>query len=221
VIGDPFETNLRQPVLATVEGQAQGPPPGPTCVPSDPGLSGSNPGTSAVNLNLTNTGPCSKARLYRALGVGGFEFLKDLGGATTYTDYTTVAGQTYRYVATTYNGENSESAYSAVVTVTPTDSTPPPVPAITSVTVSGNSATLGMEGQCPRDVLGLNLYISQVSGGPYTKVNSAPIKPYSPSGEWTQAGLQSGVTYYFVATAVDIPGNESAYSNQVAVTGGP
>lgn len=60
-----------------------------------------------------------------------------------------------------------------------------------------------------------NLYRGTVSGGPYAKVNTAPIATL------TFTDLNSNLTvstqYFYVATAVDSNGNESAYSNQASV----
>ncbi|HKN75788.1 MAG TPA: choice-of-anchor D domain-containing protein [Candidatus Acidoferrum sp.] len=61
-------------------------------------------------------------------------------------------------------------------------------------------------------VAGYNVYRATVSGGPYTLVNPALIATVS----YTDTTVQDGTTYYYVATAVDSSGDESAYSNQVA-----
>lgn len=60
-------------------------------------------------------------------------------------------------------------------------------------------------------VSGYNLYRSSVSGGSYSKVNASLIGGFN----YSDGTVQSGQTYYYVATAVDSSGNESAYSNEV------
>lgn len=60
------------------------------------------------------------------------------------------------------------------------------------------------------NLTGYNIYRGQVSGGPYTKVNSSLI----PSTTYLDTGVQAGLTYYYVSTAVNYTGAESAYSNQ-------
>ena len=60
-------------------------------------------------------------------------------------------------------------------------------------------------------VSGYNVYRGTVSGGPYTKVNSALITTAS----YTDTTVQAGTTYYYVTTAVDSSGNESIDSNEV------
>jgi len=63
-------------------------------------------------------------------------------------------------------------------------------------------------------VAGYNAYRSTVSGGPYTKLNSSLIANTS----YTDQMVQSGHTYYYVASAVDSQGLESIYSNEAVVS---
>jgi hypothetical protein len=60
------------------------------------------------------------------------------------------------------------------------------------------------------NVAGYNVYRSTTSGGTYTKLNSALIVG---ALTFTDATSQPGQVYFYVATAVDSSGNESAYSN--------
>jgi len=57
---------------------------------------------------------------------------------------------------------------------------------------------------------GYNVYRGSVSGGPYSKVNSS----LDQMATYTDSSVQAGSTYYYVVTAVDASGNESAFSNQ-------
>jgi hypothetical protein len=59
-----------------------------------------------------------------------------------------------------------------------------------------------------------NVYRGTVSGGPYAKFNPSLVAVL----DYTDSTVQSGTTYYYVTTAVDSSGNESAYSNQVSAT---
>ena len=59
-------------------------------------------------------------------------------------------------------------------------------------------------------VIGYNVYRGTVSGGPYTKLNAT----VNTSTAYTDGSVQSGKTYYYVATSVDAQNVESAYSNQ-------
>jgi hypothetical protein len=59
-------------------------------------------------------------------------------------------------------------------------------------------------------VAGYNVYRATTSGGPYTKLNSSVVTGVA----YTDSTVQSGLTYYYVTTAVDASGSESAFSNQ-------
>jgi hypothetical protein len=60
-------------------------------------------------------------------------------------------------------------------------------------------------------VAGYNVYRGNQPGGPYNRMNSA----LEPATNYTDSTVQAGQTYYFVTTAVDSAGVESAYSGQV------
>jgi len=59
-------------------------------------------------------------------------------------------------------------------------------------------------------VSGYNVYRSIVSGSSYVKINPSLNTGLS----LTDATVQNGITYYYVTTAVDASGNESAFSNE-------
>lgn len=63
-------------------------------------------------------------------------------------------------------------------------------------------------------VAGYNVYRSSVSGGPYTKLDSALVA----STTSTDTNVQAGNTYYYVVTSVESSGTESVYSNEVSAT---
>jgi hypothetical protein len=62
-------------------------------------------------------------------------------------------------------------------------------------------------------VVGYNIYRGLEPIGPYTKINSNP----SPTATFTDSSVEAGLTYYYIATAVNKHGRESKYSNQVQV----
>jgi fibronectin type 3 domain-containing protein len=61
-------------------------------------------------------------------------------------------------------------------------------------------------------VVGYNVYRAEVSGGPYKKINAAPIS----SPEWKDRFLKPAVIYYYTVTAVDAQGRESRASLEAA-----
>jgi hypothetical protein len=60
-------------------------------------------------------------------------------------------------------------------------------------------------------VSGYNVYRSTASGSGYTKINSSLVTTLT----YTDSTVQSGTTYFYVTTAVDSSGSESAFSNEV------
>jgi fibronectin type 3 domain-containing protein len=58
--------------------------------------------------------------------------------------------------------------------------------------------------------LGYNIYRATSAGGPYTKINPALMG----GTRFFDIAVPSGRTYYYIATAVDSAGLESAGSNQ-------
>jgi hypothetical protein len=61
-------------------------------------------------------------------------------------------------------------------------------------------------------IAGYTVYRSTVSGGSYSKVNSAVVVPTS----YTDSTVTSGTTYYYVVTAAAPSGAESTHSNQIS-----
>src|SRR5258708_20013854 len=61
-------------------------------------------------------------------------------------------------------------------------------------------------------VTGYNVYRGQVSGGPYTKVTSAPVSVTSD----VDSTVRSGSTYYYTVTSIDSSNMESGFSNETS-----
>jgi hypothetical protein len=122
---------------------------------------------------------------------------------------------------------NSKQTATGTITFTPSKSGA----TAANITVTGSSGTLGslpLTGtglaalahsvdvtwtiSSSPGVVSYSVYRSTVSGGPYTKVGSATGTVF------TDATVKSGVTYFFVVTAVDGSGNESVVSGEVTAT---
>lgn len=83
---------------------------------------------------------------------------------------------------------------------------------LTLNTPTSSSATLIWSANTEKDLAGYKVYRATASGA-----YGAPIATLSGNVTTYQAaGLQFGKTYFFVVTAYDIAGNESAYSNEVS-----
>jgi fibronectin type 3 domain-containing protein len=61
-------------------------------------------------------------------------------------------------------------------------------------------------------IAGYNVYRSTVSGGSFSKVNSAAVVPT----KYTDSTVTSGTTYFYVVTATAPSGAESGHSNQIS-----
>lgn len=128
---------------------------------------------------------------------------------TTFTDATLPNGTyTYRVTALDTADNESEPSNEASATVAvalpgePINLTVTPVP-------EGNALTICWE-YTGDTVAGFNLYRSTEPGGSYVKVNNELITDTC----YLDTGLTNGVTYYYKVVAVDMPGNESAGSNE-------
>ncbi len=63
-------------------------------------------------------------------------------------------------------------------------------------------------------IAGYNVYRGDRSGGPYVKLNSSLVAGLT----FTDSTVQSGQTYFYVATAADGSLVESVFSNEVSAT---
>jgi Abnormal spindle-like microcephaly-assoc'd, ASPM-SPD-2-Hydin len=165
-------------------------------------------GTSATqSVTLTNTGNSSVS--VSKISVSGTGFTATgftvpialaAGQSTSFsmTFDPTTSGSFPGSVTVTGNAANSPLVISLSGSGTP--------PVSHSVTLSWTPSSSSFAG--------FNVYRGSVSGGPYTKVNSALI----PIASYTDTSVASGQTYYYVATEENSAGTESAYSNQISAT---
>jgi hypothetical protein len=128
-----------------------------------------------------------------ANGSGVYTFTGLANGAYTVTPSNTGYTFTPASQAVTVNGANLTGVN---FTATPVQSH--------SVALSWTAST--------STVSGYNVYRGTVNGGPYTLVNTSLVSVLT----FTDSTVQNGLTYYYVATAVDASGNESAYSTPAA-----
>ena len=67
-------------------------------------------------------------------------------------------------------------------------------------------------GASPSTVVGYNIYRGGQTGGPYTRLNPS----VQPGLTYSDSGVQAGLTYFYVVTAVDANSVESTFSNEAA-----
>ncbi|HEV2500517.1 MAG TPA: choice-of-anchor D domain-containing protein, partial [Terriglobia bacterium] len=88
----------------------------------------------------------------------------------------------------------------------------PTVVSLSAMGANKHSVSLSWTASTSQGITGYNVYSGSVSGGPYTKLNTSLVT----STTYTDSAAQAGQTYYYVTTAVDSQGVESADSNQAA-----
>ena len=97
------------------------------------------------------------------------------------------------------------------------DTVPPMAPTAWQPKAEGSSAILRWARNTETDLAGYNLYKYEpnpANQNSYIVVNSQPMVTNTYSAD----GLTAGMTYHYRSTAVDMSGNESAYSQVMAVT---
>ena len=176
--------------------------------------------TTAASVVLTwNASPSASAvgyNVYRATASAG-PFTKLTSTPTsnlTFTDGNVQSGTTYYYMTTAVDGSGNESAYSSQ---TPAMILTPPQPpsglseAVQQPGGPGTAASVVLSwNPSTSSVVGYNVYRATSSGAYTTKLATVSTPGF------TDPTVSSGTTYYYVTTAVDGSGNESAFSNEVS-----
>jgi Putative Ig domain len=171
---------------------------------------------AAVPLTITTTSVpnASTNTAYSA-------FLYAGGGTTPYT-WIVSSGSLPTGLTMTGTGDISgvpTASGTFPLSVKVTDSSSPPNTATANFSIAvaqgtAYSVSLAWAASSSSGVVGYNVYRSTASGGDYVRINSTLISPLS----YVDGTVLDGTTYYYVATAVDSSGDESAYSPQCSVT---
>jgi hypothetical protein len=181
--------------VSTVQRVVNASLPGGSCVTSTSGYSISgtiSPAASGSGSTLALSGAASASTTADASGAFTFSGLAN--GSYTITPSKTGYTFTPASQPVTVSGANVTGVAFSI-------SQDPPVSH--SVTLTwGASPTAG--------VVGYNIYRSQTSGGPYARINSSAISGLT----YVDTTVAGGLTYYYVATAVNGSGQESPYSPQ-------
>jgi uncharacterized protein YjdB len=193
------------PLAISLSGTATAPPTlllsaSPTSVNFGSILVGNN---SSQSITLSNTGNT-------AVSVSAANFT---GGvfSTNLTFPTSVAAGATRSVTLTFAPDVSGPFSGSVSFVSNASNSPAAVSLSgTGVAPVAHSVDLSWIGSTSSGVVGYFVYRGLVNGGPYSKINSSA----EPTTTYSDSSVQSGLTYYYVVTAVDGAGAESAFSNQ-------
>jgi fibronectin type 3 domain-containing protein len=170
-------------------------------------------GNAQVTLGWTASTGVTSYNVKRATVSGG-PYTTIAGGVATasYTDATAVNGTTYYYVVSAVNG-SGESANSSEVSAKPQAPAAPVAPTNLAASAGRRKISLTWTQSTSGNITGNNVYRSTVNGGPYSRVSSLAA-----TTSYTDTGLTSGRTYYYVVTAVNSSNLESSYSTQASAT---
>jgi fibronectin type 3 domain-containing protein len=163
-----------------------------------------------INLSWSSVSGATSYSVLRATTSGGpYTTIAAKYTGTTYSDTGRTAGTTYYYVVTAANlgGDSAYSPQASAVAL-------PPMPGIpTNLTTTSASATsVYLSWTAGSDAYTYKIKRADVSGGPYTTIATGVT-----GTSYTNTGLTTNTTYYYVVSAVNTAG-ESADSNESAVT---
>jgi hypothetical protein len=160
--------------------------------------------TTAQGFTITNTGNANVAVSGITASGAGYSIVSGAGAVTLSPNQSTSVSVQF---APTVAGAASGSV--AILS----NATGSPSVSLSGTGVAAVSHSVALNwGTSTSTVAGYNVYRSTVSGSSYTRVNGSLVA----SASYADSGVQSGATYYYVATAVDASGNESVYSNEVS-----
>lgn len=180
----------------------------PVGVPAPPAALAATAGNATVALTWTGSAGASAYSVYRSTSSGGTYAPVATGvGGASYTDLTVVNGTKYYYVVTATNA-NGESGWSNEVSASPQVPQVPVAPTNLTAMAGRKKITLSWTGS--PGATSYTVRRSMTSGGTYSVVASGVT-----GTTYTNSGLRTGATYYYVVAAVNAAGS-SAPSNQAS-----
>lgn len=159
--------------------------------------------STTQNATITNTGNSNVA--ISQIAVSGAGYAMTGGGAPI-----TLAPSQNLVLGVDFSPTSTGSVAGSISIVSNATGSP------ATVTLSGSgvvqhAVSLSWDAS-PATVAGYNVYRSTTSGSGYVKINSSLVGGLA----YTDSNVTSGTTYFFVTSAVDSGGNESALSNEVS-----
>jgi YD repeat-containing protein len=157
--------------------------------------------------------------LQRCTGAGCSNFANiDTTATTTYSNSGLTQNTTYRYRIRAYDAAGNFSSYSSIASATTVaETTPPSVPgSLSASAASGTQANLSWGASTDSGGSNLSGYkIERCQGSGCSGFAQIAV---TASTSYPDTTLSSGVTYQYRVRAYDGAGNNSGYSNTVAVT---
>jgi Cep192 domain 4/Abnormal spindle-like microcephaly-assoc'd, ASPM-SPD-2-Hydin len=164
------------------------------------------PGSSSKQaVTLTNTGN-SSISLSKLTPAGSYF---SLSGLTL--PVTLAAGQSSAFSVTF--APTVAGTFSGTVAVTSTAVNSPLSIPLSGTGAASHHVTLSWT-PSTSSVAGYSVYRGTQKGGPYTKITSSLVS----GSTYNDMSVQSGLTYYYVATAVSSSGAQSAFSSEISAT---
>jgi hypothetical protein len=160
--------------------------------------------TASRSVTITNTGNSNVAISSEALT--GANLSLSGGSAVTLSPSQSIT-LTVQYSPTTAVATSGTLAIASNATVAP-----PAIP-VSGTGVAQTQHTVVLSWNASTSATGYNIYRSATSGAGYARVNSGPDGVLN----YSDTSVQNGQTYFYVTTAVDASGQESAYSSEVSV----
>jgi fibronectin type 3 domain-containing protein len=192
--------------------------PADTTAPAAPGGLVAQAGDKQVVLLWTdNAEPdFSHYDVFRATTPGG-PYTKINASALTVSTFTNTGltnGTTYYYVVKALDESSNASGYSAEAAVMPADTTPPAAPTGITAQAGDKQVSLVWTANAETDLDRYDVYRSTTPGGPYVKINVAPVL----APNYTDTSVTNNTAYYYAIKAVDKASNAASYSLEAAAT---
>jgi len=191
-----------------------GPP--DTTPPAAPTELAATAGDAAVDLEWADNGEADLAgyHVYRATAEAGdyTRLTADPVAASAWRDSGVANGTTYFYKITAIDTAGNESAPSLPASATPVDA-PPSAPTSLAATAGDGLVTLDWSDNSESDLRDYSVYRAEASGGPYARIATAVT-----ASTFQDTIVINGTTYYYVVTALDAAGQESAPSVEASAT---
>src|SRR5579871_3193212 len=182
-----------------------------TASTAPPTIGGTPPTTVAAGSTYSFTPTASSPR-------SGATLTFSISGQPSWASFNTANGQltgtptandigTYANITISVNDGTASASLAAFTITVQAGST-------SSVTLTWTAPTTRTDGSALTNLAGYNIYYGNAVGNYTTKV---PV-PGTSTLTYVITNLPTGATYYFVATAYDLNGIESAYTNPVSST---
>jgi hypothetical protein len=160
--------------------------------------------SSGLTVSMTNTGGTGVTILNTTVSGAGFTSSGANGQILA-------PGQNASLTATFAPGGNGAVAGSIVLASNAVNS-PTSIPLSGAGVPAGSHSVSLSWNESSSNVFGFNVYRGTISGGPYSLLNLSPVTPI----QYLDPAVTAGMTYYYVVTALDDMGDESAYSGETS-----